>query len=264
MKLGKTLTVAALIKFLLLTVLGFIAFVIGIAIIFLVTYGALEWASTGEDLVAAVDKLVENSDWEIIKVFGERIFTNIPFADLMNAVFINHVSPDLSTLFPDLVTATLAGFLFFIFTRLNLLLSKVIKNRLLFGAILSLMTIISICISMVAMTWVTSHVDPSMLLWIQIAVFLISMLAHACGLFIFLRGMKFLRVLLSLLIDSISGICNNIFLWLCSYIFMYLLRSSGAAGDTIVVYSLLGIFILYGLYSLIMDKITSFLWMIAK
>jgi hypothetical protein len=264
MKFGRDLTIAAIIKSLLMICLGFIAFVIGFALILLVTYGALEWAETGADLVGAVDKLVENSDWEIIQIFGERIFGNIPFADLMNAVFITHVNPNLASLFPDLVTATLAGLLFYLIARLNLILSRVIKSRLLFGAIISLMTVVSICISMVVMAWITSHVDPSLLIWIQCGVFLISLLLHTLFLFFSLRGIKFLRVLLSLLIDSISGICNNVFLWFCSYIFMYLLRSSDLPSETVLIYSLLGIFFLYGIYSIIMDKITSFFWHVAK
>ena len=263
MKLGRDLTIAAMIKFMFMLCLGFTAFVIGIALIFLVTYGALEWAEKGVDLIGAVDKLVENSDWEIIQVFGERIFGNIPFADLMNAVFITHVEPNLASLFPDLVTATLAGLLFFLIARLNILLSRVIKSRLLFGAIVSLMTVISICASMVAMTWIASNVDPSVLIWVQCAVFLVSIFLHALFLFFSLKGMKFLRVLLSLLIDSIAGVCNNIFLWLCSFIFMYLMRSSDLPGDAMLGCSLLGIFILYGIYSLLMDKFTSFLWHVA-
>lgn len=252
--------IGSLVRFLFILSLGFTIWMFGVTFTLLFTYGVLANITAGQDIVAAIEYLTQLAPEGILAEFGKQIFTNLPFADFANAVFITHVQPDLAGLFNDVVTAALAGLLFFIITRLNLLLGTFIQNRFLFGSIVSVMTVLSICCAMICTTYLCMHFEGTTLFFLQCSVMVLSLLVHTLFLFIGLKGFRFLRILLHTVLDLLEGTVNNVFFWFCSYLFMYEVPTMGLQADVELAVSVMGAFVLWVIYSIILDAVTSFLW----
>lgn len=235
-------------------------FLFGSMLFLFFTYGVLANLRQGLPVVDTALSLMDLQPQAVLSRLGEQIFTNIPFADFLNAVFITHVEPDLLGLISDIVTAALAGLLFYLIARINTLLSSFIRNRLLFSAIVAVMTIASICLAMIVTTWMNLRFDGAVLMALQCGVIVLSVLLHALFLFIGLRSIRFFKVLLHTMLDVLEGACNNIFLWFCSFLALDCLPRMDVPQEVQLVVLCYGGFFLFVLYSFIMGSIISSLW----
>lgn len=250
----------AIIKWIFVVSLAFTIWTMGVVGALFLTYGALSYVTAGQDMIGAITYLSAQSPQVIISEFGATIFGNLPFADFVNAVFITHVTPSLANVVQDVVTSALAGLILYLIARLNLLFSAFIKNRLMMGAIISVMIVFSIGAALVATTYIGILFTGTQLLLMQCAIILASVLVHTFFLLFSLRGIGFLRILLHTVMDLVQGIINNVFLYLCSYVFMYVVPGFGLPFEIVLPYSLLAAFIIFAIYSYLIDKLTSFVW----
>lgn len=252
--------IGTIIKWIFIISLSFTIWTMGVVATLFACYGVLCYVTTGADIMGSITYLAEQSPSVIISEFGAKIFGNLPFADFANAVFITHVTPSFENIIQDVVTAALAGLLLFLISRLNLLFSLFIKNRMLFGSITSVMIVLSICLALIGTTYIGVNYTGIQLCLFWGGVLVAALLVHTLFLFFSLGGMKFLRVLLHTVMDLVSGILNNVFLYLCSYVFMYLVPTFNLPTEVVLPYSLLGAFILFGLFSALMDFLTGLVW----
>ena len=239
--------------------LCFFIFLFGTAFSLFFTYGILNYITSGQDVMASVHYLMNQTPGVVLQAFGEQIFTNIPFADFLNAVFITHITPSFYGLFVDVVTAGLSGLLFYIVARVNILISMFVKNRMLFGTVVAVETVFSICAAMCVTTWMNHAFAGLPLILLECGVLLLSVLVHTAFLMLQLKGFLFIRVLHHTILDLLTGAANNIFLWFCSFLFMNKIPNAGVSGETKVYIAAVGGFVLLGIFSLIMDTLTSVL-----
>ena len=238
-------------------ILSFFIFVTGTALSFVFAYGILTNISTGQDVWVSAHYLLNQTPAVILQELGEQIFTNIPYADFLNAVFITHITPDFYGLFVDVVTAGLSGLLFYIIARVNILISIFVNDRMLFGTVVAVETVFSICAAMCVTSWMNRMFAGPQLVLLECGVLLLSVLIHTAFLMIRLQGFRFARVLHHTVFDLFTGALNNIFLWLCSYLFMNIIPNAGVTGETRVFIAAVGGFVLWGTFALIMDKLIS-------
>ena len=249
-----------IIKWIFILSLSFTIFTMGVVAILFGCYGVLSYVTTGADIVGSITYLAQQSPSVIVSEFGSTIFGNLPFADFANAVFITHVTPSFENIIQDVVTAALAGLLLYLISRLNLLFSLFIRNRMLFGSITSIMIVLSICLALIGTTYVGVNYSAPQLYYFWGGILVVALLVHTLFLFFSLKGMKFLRILLHTVMDLVTGIINNIFLYLCSYVFMYLIPNFGLPYEVVLPYSFLAAFIIFAIFSALMDLLTGFVW----
>ncbi|MBQ6863898.1 MAG: hypothetical protein IJO14_06645 [Clostridia bacterium] len=222
-------------------------------------YGTIVSIETGDSVYLLIKDLWNSSIETNLSALSDKLFSNIPFADFFNAVFINRgkVILDWDVLFTDIVKTALSGLIFFILTRINVVFQKILKNQLIFAVVTSIWMVASICSALVLFAFLESIFDDTKLYIVKCILLVASILLHTVLLFAGLKGTHFVRVLLHNLVSLIDSMGNNLVLFLCSYYSVYFMTTCRMDIDTAGGYCLYGSFITFVVYSLIRNAITS-------
>lgn len=188
---------------------------------------------------------------ETLVLFGEKIFANIPFVDVLNALFITKHKVSGLILLNDIAITALSGLIFFIVSRINYTIKTLVSKKGIYAVVTSLWIVLSVCIALIIFAFLESKFDAQKFFVIKILLIIVPTLLHVLFLSVGLRDIKFVRILLYVVRSLLESVTNNMMLWVCSILTFTILKRSNISLMTSIVSTIYGGFFILAIYELI-------------